>query len=488
MCFCKLLKVVVTAAKSLTFALGITCLNLSLSYSAIAETSEDNFRSVIAFMSTDEYERELLVSQKANGEIDEMKVVVVERSPLKTDAYLDVQDIKSDEVDYYIDHPLDGYKVKKVLALPTAVKEDGPMAVEHSALKLDLPFAMQGSDYLIKEWFWPKEHSGMVILVEYENDKWGFIEILENKKTTRTFVRFVEFLSPKPSSTAELKKQLLQNRAWPAAKLIGESHVGSNEFHRNFVRLGQVFDYRDSGLFEDMYEFSDKYKQLHDMFSDSEPSTKVVAEFIKLLKFAKEDDARASEAEGIHNVNAYWAVIHFLSISSKESLHMLWKHFDIEIANLLDVASERFAPEFFKNFIFVLRPNGALMAQTANLFLQLHGPNSEISKQSYEIIAEIHKQWLVQQPSTLFESLKRIDPSLAYLMYLKDVMVKLSYDELDPKLMTYVVDLLSAHMKEPHVIEALNHIKSRHKDFWAMSVSIGKPHFSSNCANILSKL
>lgn len=431
---------------------------------------------------------QLRVTQDMDGEVRALTVDVFEHSPLAIDKFLDVRDFRSDSIDYNLEFISEEYAITRILGLPTHHRLDQKLARQHATWKLELPYVMDGVNYLQDEWAWPIEHRGIVVLVEYPDRRWGFVELVKQDGSDLVLkARYHEFLEPKPRSAFKLRNRIAKKDGWPAFKLVGEVQIDHDTHRQGYLVRSPEHGFRLSQTIEYAFE-SEAFTKVYDIFAKTKGDNRVVATFGHMLKLARRDDFKVSGLSEMVFAGAYWPLYYLLSYSSSKNLQTLWTHYSDEIVELVNLDAKSFHPHFYGALFALVQPNAQAMAQVANTFFQTY-PRNLVEAEEVNLNFQIwHRRWLIEDPETFYRAMNHmpwgVDPQ--YLMMVKEVLPTIPQNKLHPRMLEWVADTLETMGGEEHAVEYLREFKKSAPGFWNFSLQLGKDQINPHCAQLIA--
>lgn len=475
--------------------------------------------ATLGLTSFDHEDRYLLISFDPSHEVKEIKLNVMEDTPLLTDRFLELNEIRAIEVDYMLEDPQEEYRIRRLLAIPVANAAGDGNAALYSAWHMELPYGMQDSRYLQQEWKWPQKHDGVVTLVEYENHRWGFFEITRSPKTHRTRVEFYEFEGPVPESSQELASVIKKEGSWPKFQAVAEYEFTNKGHYRDYFANAPTRDYRDDYLMTNL-QHSRKYREYYDAFADSNGDASVVKKFQALTNLANKDYEiglrsipKVLDVEGLPpseaelkeielekkdiDIGSQWAVFHFLSISSEKNLTLLWAHYEKDIMSLITLDPAGFDPRFYAKMMRSITTDIRLPFVFAEVFLHHFDLNAPMAQRVREDMMIAFRSWMIVSPDEVYAGIHAYGPSPTTMQLLKDVLVTVPHNKLDPKLLDWTVELiLRSHgevadtvaEKERLALRDLKYLKQREPNLWRAMMTSGHHLASPSCAQMISRL
>lgn len=429
-----------------------------------------------------------------------IEVDTIQVSPLKVDTLLKTS------IQHAISHEFkiaeqgdESLRPVRILAMPGGDSNENQYARTIGDWKIEVPYAIYSLSYIEQEWMRPKGFKGIPIFVSYNDNSWGFLDIVRSTSHTSTEIKFYKFehdvpQPQNPNAAKEFFNLILTQDLWQKATLAYTQKLEPTELKKFYIKNAtNLSGTLDTHWHKELLEIP-QYKKYIDLFANNQADRLELRDAFWELWNLSEEDANKNPRTGKYpNFEvSHWAIMAMLSEVSESNLSFLLNEFESEIRTTLKLAAHLIAPQFFWNLYrssTPARPTRIFAFDTFINHQKLNSTNPEVRSvfEDLELLTIIQIQ---KNPESFFDELKNTSVSEVFELYLLNLIDKNLgiIGHLHPSGIEWLFKLVHEGKDPDILVKLMGDIRQRHPKTWFDVAGYMIEANPLKCLGVLKKL
>ncbi len=433
----------------------------------------------------------IVIKRNAEGDVQNIVIHTVDDSPLSIDTFLSTNAVRSIEMQLELTGPGHPFAPKRILALPSTGRPELSPPGEKSDWGRNIPYAIYSLDHVREQWLWPL-NKGIPIIVEYENGKWGFLNITPPIRNDRVKVEYYSFETTVPNSLEDLLFYVRSEEAWPKPKLSGYQMLTPKEFRNHYLNEGSENFRKFQLAIKENPAFAGRYQELRNDFrnprTDKQKLTETFAEMWTLADL----DSNKNYQENIypHFRTSHWAIMSLLNNVHEKNLPYLMRSFEDEILLTVKNAPQDLSSQFLVKLFNASEPTHPTRIFALNHFLSsrhLHHPQT---RQDLDTLRQRLVFYFEFMPTSFFAELRNSQASDLAVQFLFDTYAFHTTPNIhsDSLALAWLMGLIAEGRDTYEMRSFISHFQKQKPEVFRDALDYGQKKKLFECGAIISRL